>query len=278
MSLADRQIKAAIARAAIAQVGLARDEQHNYYLDGQGPITSVTTILKIVDKSGPLVGWAKRITAEAAVRHSAELPGWVESFGEAGAVGMLTKAASVIRDKAANAGSDIHQFAEAITRGQEVTVPEELAPYVAAYRKWLTDFEPEFLAAEEMVYSHHGYAGTFDAIVSIAGETWMLDYKTSKGVYEETALQLAAYANADFIGRAGDPNRYAIPAIDQYGVVHIRPEGAELVPYDVTGAFEAFLAFKRGAEWRQREGIVGRPVGPALLNFPHAPAKEAAVA
>jgi len=261
---------------AIAQVGLARDEQHNYYLDGKGPITSVTTILKIVDKSGPLIGWAKRITAEAALRHAAELPKWVEDFGDDGAVGMLTKASNVIRDKAANAGAEIHQFAEAITRGQDVVVPEELAPYVVAYRKWVADFEPEFLAAEEMVYSRHGYAGTFDAIVRIAGEVWCLDYKTSRGVYEETALQLAAYGNADFIGRPGDPLRYEIPAVDQYGVVHIRPEGAELVPYDVTGAFEAFLAAKRLHDWRAGKDIVGRPVGPALLNFPfHAPAKEA---
>lgn len=264
--------------AALAKVGLARNAKHEYFLDGKGPITSVTTILKVVDKSGPLVGWAKRITAEAAVRHHTELAGWVESFGDAGAVGMLTKASNVIRDKAANAGSDIHQFAEAIVRGEDVTVPDDLAPFVAAYRQWLADFQPEFLAAEEMVYSHHGYAGTFDAIARIAGETWMLDYKTSKGVYAETALQLAAYAAADFIGRPGDPKRYEIPKVDQYGVVHIRPEGAELVPYDVTGAFDAFLAFKRGAEWRLREGIVGSPVGPALLSFPHAPAKEAAVA
>jgi hypothetical protein len=261
----------------VAQVGLARNERHEYFLDGKGPIASVTTILKVVDKSGPLVGWAKRITAEAAVKHRVELAGWVESFGDDGAVSMLTKAATVIRDKAANAGSEIHQLAEAIVKGQDVEVPEDLAPYVAAYRTWVAEFEPEFIAAEEMVYSHHGYAGTFDAIVRIAGEVWMLDYKTAKGVYPETALQLAAYAAADFIGRPGDPNRYAIPAIDQYGVVHIRPEGAELVPYDCTGAFEAFLAFKRGAEWRQREGIVGQPVGPALLKF-QAPAKEVAVA
>jgi len=258
----------------VAQIGLARDEQHNYYLDGQGPILSVTTILKVVDKSGPLVGWAKRITAEAAVRHSTELPGWVTTFGEDGAVSMLTKAASVIRDKAANAGSDVHSFAEAIARGKPVEVPEELAPYVASYRTWLDQFQPEFLAAEEMVYSHHGYAGTLDAIVRIAGETWCLDYKTSKGVYAETALQLAAYGAADFIGRPGDPIHYAIPAIDQYGVVHIRPEGAELVPYDVSGAFDAFLAAKRLTDWRSGS-VVGAPVGPALLHFP-APAKGAA--
>jgi hypothetical protein len=260
----------------IAQIGLARDEHHNYYLDGKGPITSVTTVLKIVDKSGPLIGWAKRVTAEAALRHADELGKWIEDFGNDGAVSMLTKASNVIRDKAANAGQEIHGYAEAIAKGQEVEVPEDLSPFVNALLQWMKDFEPEYLAAEEMVYSRHGYAGTLDAIVRIAGEVWLLDYKTSKGVYEETALQLAAYGAADFIGRAGDPNRYEIPAVQQYGVVHIRPEGAELVPFDVTGAFEAFLAAKRLAEWRSGKDIVGRPVGPALLKFPfHAPAKEA---
>lgn len=268
-------IKANIAARNIAQIGLARDEQHNYYLDGEGPIPSVTTILKIVDKSGPLIGWAKRITAEAALRHATELPQWIEDFGGDGAVGMLTKATNVIRDKAANAGSEIHQLADAIVKGQEVVVPEELQPYVNSLLKWQTDFEPEYLASEEMVYSRRGYAGTLDAICRIAGDVWLLDYKTSKGVYEETALQLAAYGAADFIGRPGDPNRYAIPAIDQYGVVHIRPEGAELVPYDVTGAFEAFLAAKRLGEWRTSRQIVGQPIGYALLKFPHAQAKEA---
>jgi hypothetical protein len=261
----------------VAQIGLARNEKHEYFLDGKGPITSVTTILKIVDKSGPLVGWAKRITAEAAVRHAAELPTWVESFGEDGAVGMLTKAATVIRDKAANAGSEIHQFAEAITRGQDVVVPEELAPYVAAYRKWVADFEPEFLAAEEMVYSHHGYAGTFDAIVRIAGEVWCVDYKTSRQCYPETSLQLAAYAFADHIGRPGDPTRYAIPKVDQFGVVHIRPEGAQLIPYDVTSeTFDTFLEAKRLHDWHTgpAKAVMGQAIGPALLKF-QAPAKEA---
>ena len=269
MTLADRQIRANYKASQIAAIGLARDEQHKYYLDGQGPITSVTTILQVVDKSGPLIGWAKRITAEAALKHRTELDGWVESFGQDSAVGMLTKAATVIRDRAANAGSEIHQYAEAIARGQDVQVPEDLAPYVAAYRTWIARFEPEFLAAEEMVCSlTHGYAGTLDAIVRIAGETWLLDYKTSRGTYLETALQLAAYGNADFIGRPGDPTRYELPKVDQYGVVHIRPEGAELVPYNVDGAFDAFLAAKQLAQWRLREGIVGMPIGPALLHFP----------
>lgn len=261
----------------IVQIGLTRDAKHNYYLDGQGPMPSVTGILKIVDKSGPLVGWAKRITAEAAVDNRADLDGWVELAGRDGAVSLLTKAATNLVDKASTTGSDIHALAEAITLGHEVTVTDEQAPFVDAYRQWIADFAPEFLAAEEMVCSlEHGYAGTLDAIVRIAGETWLIDYKTSKGVYPETALQLAAYGRAEFIGRAGDPQRYSIPAIDQYAVLHIRPEGYELVPYDVSGAFEAFLSAKSLAAWKARENIVGRPVGPALVNLQAQPKEKIA--
>jgi hypothetical protein len=275
MTTANAQIKANIEARKIAQVGLTRDAKHNYFLDGQGPIPSVTGILKIVDKSGPLVGWAKRITAEAAVRHADKINEWAADFGEDGAVTMLTKAADVIRDKAATQGSDIHALAEAITLGHEVTVTEEQAPFVDAYRAWRRDFEPSFLAAEEMVCSlQYGYAGTLDAIVEIAGEVWLLDYKTSKGVYPETALQLIAYGSADFIGRAGDPTRYAIPKVDHYGVLHLRPEGYELVPFDVTGAFEAFLSAKALSDWKAANKAIGQPVGPALVKF-QAPAKEA---
>jgi hypothetical protein len=254
----------------IIQIGLTRDAKHNYYLDGQGPIPSVTTILRVVDKSGPLVGWAKRITAEAAVDHRADLDGWVQLGGRDGAVGLLTKAASTVTERAATTGSDIHALAESITLGHDVTVTDEQAPFVAAYRSWLVDFAPEFLAAEEMVCNATaGYAGTLDAIVKIAGETWLIDYKTSKGVYPETALQLAAYGQAEFIGRAGDAQRYAMPVIGQYAVLHIRPEGYELVPFDVEGAYDAFLAAKRLSDWKLSENSVGRPVGPALVSFPH---------
>jgi len=189
-------------------------------------------------------------------------------------VGFLTKAASTITERAATTGSDIHALAEAITLGHDVIVSEEQAPFVAAYRQWLADFTPEFLAAEEMVYSERGYAGTLDAIVRMNGETWLIDYKTSKGVYPETALQLAAYGAADFIGRAGDPQHYAIPPIDQYGVLHIRPEGYELVPFDVSGAFDAFMAAMRLSEWKAG-ATVGAPLGAALAKF-QAPAKGAA--
>lgn len=250
----------------LATVGLARDEKHAYFWNGSGPIPSVTTIIGVVDKSGPLIGWAKRTTAEAAVDNAASIPGWVNLAGRDGAISLLTKAATVQRDRAADAGTAVHAYAEAISRGQAIEVPEDYAPFVAVYRRWIADFSPHFLAAEEMVCSlKYHYAGTLDAICTLAGETWLLDYKTAKGVYPETALQLAAYAHAEFIGRPGVARKFAIPKIAQYGVLHLRPEGYELVPFSVSSdTFKAFLAAKALYEWRQAESPVGIPLGPQI--------------
>jgi len=256
-----------------APVGLSRDANHIYTASYDGVVTvvpGVTGILKVIDKPA-LMPWAQGLVAEAAVAHRAELEEWVSVGGVEGAVQLLRRAAETQRDKAAGIGSEVHSLAESLVKGQQVTVPPDLAPYVTAYLNWQAAFAPEFLAVEEMVFSASGrYAGTLDCICVIAGETWLLDIKTSKGTYAETALQLAAYANADFIGRPGDPEKYAIPPIDQYGVIHVRPEGAELIPYDVTPEdFEAFMAFRRGHDWRATKAktVIGQAIGPALLNF-----------
>lgn len=250
--------------------GLTRDAKHVYRWDGGDPIPSVTTVLQVLSKPA-LVPWAQGIVAEAAIAHRGDIEGWVAVGGVEGAIGLLKQAATTKRDKAAATGSDVHALAEAIIRGQTVVVPEELTGFVNAYRTWVDAFQPEFLAAEEMVANlEHGYAGTLDAIVKISGETWLLDWKTSRGIYSDTALQLAAYGHAEFIGRPGDPTRYAIPLIEQYGVVHIRPEGAELIPYDVTPAeFDAFLDALRLWRWKDTRSkeVMGQPIGPALVEF-----------
>lgn len=252
--------------------GLSRDAKHVYIAAYPEPVVlpSVTTIMRVLDKPA-IVPWAQGIVAEAAIRNRDKLEEWVNVGGVDGAIRLLKGAAETQRDKAANRGTAVHSLAEAIVKGHPVTVPEELAPYVTAYQSWIERFQPDFLAIEEMVCSlEYGYAGTLDSIAVIAGETWLLDIKTSKGYYPETAQQLAAYGHAEFIGRPNDPVQYAIPTIEQYGVIHVRPEGAELIPYDVTHVeFAAFLAAKRIHQWRStRAGkVIGQAIGPALLNF-----------
>lgn len=234
-------------------VGAFRDDKHRYYWNEVGPIPSVTTVGKVLDKSGPLVGWAKRVTAEAAVANADELPKWIEMAGPEGAVSLLTKAADYKRDTAADLGTAIHNIADRMVKGQLYQVSEEQEPFVASYATFLTDWTPEFRLVEAMVYNLGAhYAGTLDLVCDMAGETWLLDIKTGKGVYPDYALQLAAYGNATFVGYAGDPVEYAMPAIDRYGILHVRPEGYHLFPMAVDAdTFDAFLSCRALFGWNE---------------------------
>jgi hypothetical protein len=92
----------------------------------------------------------------------------------------------------------------------------------------------------------YNYAGTFDAILEfhsgpLQGKTYLCDWKTSNGVYGEMAMQIAAYANADFYVD-GDGVEQFIPKLDGLGIVHITPSGTTF--HEVTNpvtAWESFL-------------------------------------
>jgi hypothetical protein len=232
-------------------IGLTRDEKHRYrWMDGHW-CPGVTGIIKSLDKSGPLVGWAKRETAACAIRNLPLLTQMVTDGGPTAAVEWLKRTPDYQRDTSADLGSRIHLLAEAIGRGHEVEPSEDEVPYLDAYRAWMAAAKPDFVNVEFMVYSEqYQYGGTADAVVRLAGDLWLIDYKTSKGVYSETALQLVAYARADWAGRANDPVKYAIPKVTRYGVLHIRPEGAELVEFDIgPDEWQAFRALRELRGW-----------------------------
>ena len=122
----------------------------------------------------------------------------VKSGGLGAAVEWFKRIPDYTRDTAADLGTQVHAMAEALGRGEAVTVDESLRPYLLAYRRDFLDvFAPRFLAGEAMVCSErYEYGGTADAFVEIAGEVWLLDYKTGFGVHPDTALQLAGLARA----------------------------------------------------------------------------------
>jgi len=249
-------------------LGLTRTAAHVYsWNDGANvysPLPSVTTVIAVLDKSGPLVGWAKRETAACAVRNLDVLMRMRETGGDAAATDWLKKIPDYQRDSAADVGSRIHALAEQINRGLEPAVSADEAPFIASYRAFLASFRPRFLAVEEMVVSlKHGYAGTFDSVAVIDGQTWLLDLKTGSGVYPETALQLAAYGSADFVGRPSTPRRFRLPRATRFGVIHVRPETARLIEYRVDpSTFAAFLEARRLYTWQQgpAKSVVGEPV------------------
>lgn len=237
------------------------DKTHRYYLDGR-PIPGVTTLLKGLPKPA-LVYWSAKCVAE----YVADRPDAVEQLRTMGRGPMVNALKGVpweARDTAAIRGTEVHALAEQLVHGGEVQVPEALAGYVEGYLRWLDAVQPEALWTERPVGNRqHWYAGTPDAVVKINAETWLLDWKTSKGVYGEMACQVAAYGHAEFYVD-DDWAEQPMPAIDRYGVVHIQDGMTEL--YEVTDPEAAWrdylhIAWIHRAEQRIKDYLI--PVGAA---------------
>jgi hypothetical protein len=246
-------------------IGLTRDARHFYSWNGDAKVPGITTCIGMLDKPA-LVGWAKRETAVAALRNFDAVRAMVAQYpvGEDltghPVVSFLKGTPGYQKDTAAAIGTLVHAAAEEIAHGKEPTLDNTTRPYVEAYvRDFWDRYQPKThpMYIEFMVF-HTGsdgvvlpYGGTMDLACEIAGEWWLLDIKTSRsGAYAETGLQLAAGRYAEFMGRPGDSKQYTVPQATRYGVVWVRPEGAELIEYRVTPQeFEAFAACRRMWEW-----------------------------
>jgi hypothetical protein len=117
------------------------------------------------------------------------------------------------KNRAANIGDFVHKWAEEYSKDQhekaaynrmldELGSPSDedkvkIDTGISALVKWFEKEKVEFLAAEQIIYSKkHGYTGKFDAIVRINGKIYLVDYKTSNGVYGEHYFQSSSYLKA----------------------------------------------------------------------------------
>lgn len=248
----------------IPNVGLFRTERHLYYRDGVGPVPGITGVLRIIDKPG-LSEWLKRETARCALDQYDIIQDLLKRGGRDAAIAWLSKIPDFVRDSAGDLGSAVHRMVEGISRDGEVSPTPEQEPYVEGYRNFLNDYQPQFKSLERMVWSEKGYGGTFDWIATIDGSLVLGDTKTGKAVYPETALQLAALRYADHIGVTGDPQRWAMPAIDRCAVLHLRPElyasGYRLI--EVRAGPEEFTTFRAALkihQWRKQPTPIGESV------------------
>jgi hypothetical protein len=238
-------------------VGAVRTPRHLYYFNGNGPWPGVTTVTDVLDKPA-LLKWHKEQIATAALEHADRLVKDKEAGNVDAAIAFLLKtrnAGTVARDR----GSRLHVTLEQIMRREGPTIDPRDVAAVDGARTWLNETKVKPLEVESFLLNETlGYGGTCDLIAVIAGEVWLLDWKTSKSVawpdgkvYEDHRLQLAAYARAEFIARVGDPLRYQVPPIQRCGIVHVTDGGTRLYEADVTDEdWIAFRACLRLYQWR----------------------------
>lgn len=181
-----------------------------------------------------------------------------------------------VKEAAGVRGDLFHDWAEAYMLGQRPDVPElpeeihdrhgtTLALECAGFVKTVEKYGIEPWGTEATVYSdQYGYAGTGDLWAYITKPPswwpdeakeglWCMDHKTSRGVWPETALQLAAYRHGDFIGLP-DGTDHPVPPTIGGAVLHVTSQGTELVPYRCGAEeFHAFVGCVQSAFWQSTQ-------------------------
>ena len=256
---------------------------HGYKLDGR-KVPGATTVIDVLAKPA-LVRWAAGIVADHAVDHwdtLADLP--LSERGKA-----LRAAPDNRKKEAGIRGKRIHSLAEGLAHGDPVEVPDELRGPVEAIARFLDQWDMETVVNEcAVAHTGYRYAGTFDAVVTSPklhdGQPVMLDYKTGSGIYDEIALQLAAYRYADYAcervpsqpgPRGGKPKRahelveIGMPeTVAGYGV-HVREDVAVLVPTDSDeNTWRQFLYALQIQRWKaalRDDPVVFEPVFPETI-------------
>jgi hypothetical protein len=184
-------------------------------------VTSVTSAIGHGLPKPHLVGWAVKKTAEAAIRDHDIVGNWLGKSDKKAAVDHLKGARWRDLDSKADRGTIVHAAVDAYLRGKpytkdevqelihEAELPrsywESTVGMIAGAMEFLWEVEPEVIHNEVTLFSReHQYGGTADLICKMkVGGTIVpvvVDFKTSKAIYDEVALQLSAYGHADFVG------------------------------------------------------------------------------
>ena len=247
---------------ATRPTGAYRTKTHQYYFSGAGPWPGVTSITRVLDAPA-LTNWKMNQVAQTAIAGAERL---IEDR-EAGRVDAAVKYLTTLSTTAMDRGSRIHASIEQILRREPVTIDPRDEAAVAGARAWLNaqvrDHGLRPLEVEAvLIHETLGYGGTCDLIAEMDGETYLLDWKSGSSVawpdgrvYADHRLQLAAYANAGFIARIGDPQRHPLPAVTRFGIVHVTDGGTRLYETDVAERdWIAFRACLNLWDWQKNGG------------------------
>lgn len=231
---------------------------------------SVTNIVGVIDKPA-LRGWVanqeRAMVIEAAASLYADLA-TTPRMNRAAYVATLQKrigkekAHTKAMTKAADIGTECHELIEwnlhrdlGELTGAQPVIGDKAAIAFAAYERWRLQAGLTPKKIEQTVWSRtHGYAGTMDLYGHIASldAYAILDWKTSKGIYEEMLLQSAAYVMALCeMGHAEAGKTYGM--IVRFPKTENDPqfEVRVIPPDEIAHLFESFLSVKRVWEFVQ---------------------------
>ena len=226
---------------------IQRTQDHRYIYEGV-TYPGVTKVLGTLDKSGALMTWAARETAEAmlALHDNPGIDAMVNMVGRDGVLKAATSRANWKKDEAAQLGTAVHSLADELVTGRVLSVSTETAhEYAKHYAEWWQRSGWKLRLSEALVIApayaggkvsepHEGWGGTFDLLCYDAdGRTVLADIKTGKGVYKEAILQLTAYSMAPLVSPMASPDVYPMPQVDRHVIIHVTREGVREVELSI---------------------------------------------
>ena len=185
------------------------EKSHRYKVSDSGSkpehCPSVTTILNVLNKPA-LVEWGVRCACDY-VYDNLQLLTKQQSFSIEQVFRIVEQARTAhdrTRQEAADIGTNVHDFLAAYWRGYASGVcpkmPEEEKELncINAALNWFQEHDLKPVRIEQAQYSRlHKFCGRPDFIGHIDGSLSVLDYKSTRSIYPELALQctdLRAYA------------------------------------------------------------------------------------
>lgn len=179
-------------------------DSHRYKMKGERTyLVSVTAATGILDKPA-LIPWAVGVDLAHIKQYLEERAGQKFTLEELEPI--IEEARNKHTEKkeqAATFGDYVHDYAQnfavaLINGSQQPEInpewPEEALQGISAFLEWFNAHEVHFHAAEKLVYSKEwNIVGKADAVAKVDGDHFLIDYKTSKGVWPEHYYQAAAY-------------------------------------------------------------------------------------
>lgn len=201
------------------------EKTHTYWL-GDRKMTGTTTILGVINKPA-LIGWAANMCADYVLDHAnkeaLETNGFFMVAPEV--VDQARTAHIRKRDTRATEGTNTHALVEEYVKncitsgGGEAQTIETDDNQLHQFADWAVTNKVTFLESEKVMYHPDWFVGgTTDLLFLLNGQKYIADIKTSKAVYYEAHVQMAAYrAMLEQMGES-----------DIHGsvIIHLPPSGA----------------------------------------------------
>lgn len=209
-----------------------------YYQRNNKLYPSVTSILSNSLISIYLANWQLDISAQFVIENIKQ----ISEMEPVLAKELIIAASTKIKNKAGNRGTKLHEW---ICSKDDKYITEEIAGYCEQYKKWVEKYEVDTRESEIVCYTDKpfAYAGTIDAICIIDGKKWIIDFKTSRRIYNHTWLQLIAYGNTTRLIRNNEDIKMDFQNIN-YGIVHLQKDNYRFLKFNKFKEKQYFRVFR----------------------------------